>query len=191
MNSPTSSTDTTAKAWTIDPAHSQVEFSVPHMMISNVKGSFEALEGTIHLNEDEFTASSVGVTIEAGSITTRNEDRDNHLRSGDFFDVESHPHLRFSSDRVEGTPESFRITGSLTVRGNTRTVTLEGEELGRGTDPWGNPRVGFRASTEISREEFGLTWNQALETGGVLVGDKVKISLEVQAIPASDESGEG
>jgi polyisoprenoid-binding protein YceI len=188
MTTTTAQTDTGITTWTLDPAHSEVEFKVRHMMISNVRGSFNELEGTIHLDESDFGASSVDVALEAASIDTGNEDRDNHLRSADFFDVENHPNLRFTSKRVEGTPDDFRILGSLTIRGETREVELKGEELGRGTDPWGNPRVGFRAATKISRQDFGLTWNQALETGGVLVGDEIRISLEVQAIPAGDGS---
>ena len=174
-------------AWALDPVHSQVRFGVRHMMISTVKGSFQELDGTIHLNDDAFNDSAVEVTIDAASIDTGNEDRDGHLKSGDFLVVEEHPELTFRSTSVEGTPEDFRIHGELTIRGTTREVTLQGEELGRGTDPWGNPRVGFEASTSISRKDFGLTWNQTLETGGVLVGDEVKISIEVQAIPAGDE----
>ena len=174
-------------AWTLDPVHSQVRFGARHMMISTVKGSFQDLEGTIHLHEEAFTDSGVEVTIDAASIDTGNEDRDEHLRSGDFLAVEEHPELTFRSTSVEGSPEDFRIHGQLTIRGTTRDVTLKGEELGRGTDPWGNPRVGFEASTSISRKDFGLTWNQTLETGGVLVGDEVKISIEVQAIPAGDD----
>jgi len=173
--------------WTLDPAHSQVQFGVRHMMISTVKGQFTELEGTVHLDEEEFGESSVEVTIVTASIDTGNEDRDGHLKSGDFLAVEEHPELTFRSTSVEGTPDDFRLHGELTIRGTTREVTLKGEELGRGTDPWGNPRVGFEASTKISRKDFGLTWNQTLETGGVLVGDEVKIAIEVQAIPAGDE----
>lgn len=182
-----STTTTTARTWSIDPVHSQVDFGVRHMMISTVRGTFGELEGTIYLDEDDLTNSSVEVSIDAASIDTRNEDRDNHLRSGDFLNVEEHPTLRFESRSVEPAGDGFVVQGDLTIRGVTREVTLEAEELGRGTDPWGNPRVGFRADTRINRKDFGLTWNQALETGGVLVGDEVKISLEVQAIPAGDD----
>ena len=177
--------------WTLDPAHSQVEFGVRHMMISTVKGTFTELQGTLELDEDHIGNSSVEVEIDAASIDTRNEDRDQHLRSGDFFDVENHPSLTFRSTRVEKADDGLRITGDLTIRGETREVTLDAEELGRGTDPWGNPRVAFRAGTKIDRKDFGLTWNQALEAGGVLVGNEVSIELEVQAIPASDGSDEG
>lgn len=177
--------------WTLDPVHSQVEFGVRHMMISTVKGTFTDLRGTLHLDEENAESSSVEVEIAAASIDTRNDDRDQHLRSADFLDAESHPTLRFASTGVEKAGTGLRIAGDLTIRGTTRPVTLEAEELGRGTDPWGNPRVAFRAETRISRKDFGLTWNQALETGGVLVGDEVSIELEVQAIPAGDDSDEG
>lgn len=174
------------ETWTIDPVHSRVEFGVRHMMISTVKGTFSELEGTIHLDGDDLSRSSVEVEIDATSLDTGSEDRDQHLRSADFFHVEKHPTLRFVGRTVEPADDGFLITGDLTIRGETREVTLEAEKLGTGTDPWGNPRVGFRAETSISRKDFGLTWNQALETGGVLVGDNVDISLDVQAIPDSD-----
>lgn len=174
------------RTWTLDPVHSEVGFGVRHMMISTVKGSFTDLEGTIHLDEDDFSQSRVTVSIDASSIGTGSADRDGHLRSEDFLDVENHPSITFESTSIEGTPESFTVHGELTIRGETRTVSLEGEELGRGQDPWGNRRVGFKAGTKVSRKDFGLTWNQALETGGVLVGDEIDISIEVQAIPAGN-----
>lgn len=188
MNTQATATAEKTRTWSIDPVHSQVEFGVRHMMISTVKGHFSGVDGQIRLNEEDFTASAVEVKIDASSIDTRNEDRDQHLRSDDFFNVEKHPHLRFVSRKVEGTPDDFTVNGDLTIRGETREVTLEGEELGRGTDPWDNPRVAFRAQTTINRKDFGLTWNQALEAGGVLVGDKVTISLEIQALAGDDEN---
>jgi polyisoprenoid-binding protein YceI len=184
-------TTRTRQAWTLDTAHSEVGFGVRHMMISTVRGTFTAFEGTIHLDEDAIENSSVEVKIDASSIDTSNEDRDNHLRSEDFFDVENFPTLRFESRKVEEADGGLRVTGDLTIKDVTREVTLEAEELGRGTDPWGNPRVAFKAETTIDRKDFGLTWNQALEAGGVLVGSDVKLSLEVQAIPAADEAAEG
>ncbi|TVR61936.1 MAG: polyisoprenoid-binding protein [Gemmatimonadales bacterium] len=173
--------------WTLDASHSEVEFGVRHMMISTVKGSFSQVEGTIHLKEDDFGSSAVNVDIQVASISTGNADRDGHLKSADFLDVESFPLITFRSTSVEGEPGDFRVQGTLEIRGESRAVVLQGRELGRGTDPWGNPRVAFQADTIISRKDFGLTWNQALETGGVLVGDEVRISLEVQAIPASGD----
>lgn len=174
--------------WTIDPAHSQVEFGVRHMMISTVKGYFPGISGTIRLNEENPSASSVEVELDAASVDTRNADRDGHLRSGDFFDVEKYPSLTFRSTLVERSGDDLTVVGDLTIRGVTRSVTLKAEELGRGVDPWGNPRVGFQARTTISRKDFGLTWNQTLEAGGVLVGDDIRISIEVQAVPATEES---
>jgi polyisoprenoid-binding protein YceI len=184
----THTVDTQRQTWTLDPAHSEVEFGVRYMMISTVKGHFTGVEGTIHLDEQDISDSSVDVTIDTRSIDTRNADRDAHLRSEDFFDVEHYPTIRFRSREIVAGGDGFRVKGDLTIRDVTREVVLDAEELGRGTDPWGNPRVAFRADTRISREEFGLTWNQALETGGVLVGDEIRLALEVQAIPAADES---
>ena len=172
--------------WTIDPSHSLVEFTARHMMITRVKGRFSGVSGTVVTNEAEPSKSSVNVEIEAASIDTREEKRDGHLRSGDFLDVEKFPHLTFRSTRIEGNPksagDSFTLVGDLTIRGTTREVTLDATFDGSGTDPWGGTRASFSAETKIDRREFGLTWNQALETGGVLVGNEVKISLEVQAV---------
>ena len=173
--------------WNLDPAHSQVEFGVRHMMISTVKGSFDELEGEVELNGDDFAQSRVSVEIDASSIDTGNEDRDQHLRSEDFLDVDEFPALSFRSTKVEGTEDSFRLPGDLTIRGETREVVLKGKLLGGGTDPWGNERLAFRAQTTVNRKDFGLTWNQALEAGGVLVGDEVEITLEVQAVEAQEE----
>jgi polyisoprenoid-binding protein YceI len=171
--------------WQIDPSHSQVEFSVRHLMISNVRGYFTGISGQIRLDEGEIWKSAVEVEIDASSIDTRNKDRDAHLRSGDFFDVEKFPTLTFRSTEVERQGDELEITGELTIRGETRPVVLRTEELGSGTDPWGNERVAFRGETKVNRKDFGLTWNQALETGGVLVGDEVRIVVEVQAVRAA------
>lgn len=172
--------------WTLDPTHSQVEFSVKHMMFTTVRGRFPAVEGTVELDEDNPNASSVRVDIEAASIDTQSEDRDEHLRSGDFLDVESHPKLTFRSKEIRGLVvepgADFEIVGDLTIRGVTKEVTLDARFEGTGTDPWGGTRAGFSASTKIDRRDFELTWNQALETGGVLVGHDVKIELQVQAV---------
>ncbi len=172
--------------WTIDPSHSLVEFTARHMMITRVKGRFSGVSGTVVTNDADPSKSSVNVEIDAASIDTREEKRDGHLRSGDFLDVENHPHLTFRSTRIEGNPksvgDSFTVVGDLTIRGTTREVTLDATFDGSGTDPWGGTRASFSAETKVDRREFGLTWNQALETGGVLVGNEVKISLEVQAV---------
>lgn len=176
------------QTWTIDPDHTLVEFSARHMMIAKVKGRFADVEGTVEIDPDVPQNSTVEVEIDAASIDTRQEDRDAHLRSGDFLDVESHPTIRFESTRVEGDPTSagdeFTVVGDLTIRGETREVTLDATFEGHGSDPWGNERAGFSASTSIDRREFGLTWNQALETGGVLVGHEISISLEVELVAA-------
>lgn len=172
--------------WTIDASHSLVEFTARHMMITRVKGRFSGVSGTVVTNDADPSKSSVNVEIDAASIDTREEKRDGHLRSGDFLDVENHPHLTFRSTRIEGNPksagDSFTVVGDLTIRGTTREVTLDATFDGSGTDPWGGTRASFSAETKIDRREFGLTWNQALETGGVLVGNEVKITLEVQAV---------
>ena len=172
-------------SWQIDPEHTVVEFAVKHMMISTVKGRFGGVSGTIELDDDDVSRSSVAVDIDAASVDTRVEQRDAHLRSADFFDVENHPTITFRSRRVERTDDDgLRVIGDLTIRDVTREVVLDATELGRAKDPWGGERAGFEARTTISRDEFGLTWNTALEAGGVLVGPTVKISLEVQAVKA-------
>ena len=186
MSESTSTIASQSTTWHIDPAHSQVEFGVRHMMISTVKGFFTGVEGVIHLDERNLSAAGVEVTIDASSVDTRNEDRDNHLRSGDFLNVETHPTITFRSRSVKGTLDALQVIGDLAIRGETREIAFQAERQGGGTDPWGNQRLGFRGETEISRKEFGLTWNQALETGGVLVGDEVRIVLEIQAILSSD-----
>ena len=174
-----------ATNWMIDPAHTQVEFGVKHMMFTTVRGQFAAFEGSVDYDATNPAASGVSVTIDASSIDTGVEDRDAHLRSGDFFDVEQFPQITFRSTAVEGSLEqggSFRIIGDLTIRGETREVALDASFDGTGTDPWGGTRAGFTAKTKIDRRDFGLTWNQALETGGVLVGHDITISLQVQAV---------
>lgn len=172
--------------WELDPAHTQVEFAVKHMMFTTVRGRFQALDGTIEVDEENPAAGSVDVEIDASSIDTGVEDRDGHLRSEDFLHVEEHPTITFRSTRVEGAPsepgDEFRVVGDLTIRGETREVELETVYEGRGTDPWGGERAGFTAVTEIDRREWGLTWNQALETGGILVGHDLRIELSIQAV---------
>jgi polyisoprenoid-binding protein YceI len=171
--------------WQIDPAHTDTGFAVRHMMISTVKGRFADVSGTITLDEADLSGSSVEVEIGVASIDTRQEERDAHLRSADFFDAENHPKITFRSRRVEATGGGdFRVIGDLTIRGVTREVVLEATDEGRATDPWGNEKAGFSARTAIDRQDFGLTWNAALETGGILVGNEIKISLEVQAAKA-------
>lgn len=171
--------------WTIDPSHSTVGFSVRHLMVSKVRGRFGAFTGSIEIGERP-EDSSVEVAIEAASIDTRDERRDAHLRSGDFLDAERHPALAFRSTGLRPTGgRRFHLDGALTIRGVTRPVTLEAELDAVGPDPWGGTRAGFTASTEIDREQWGLTWNQALETGGVLVGKQVRIEIEAQVVRAA------
>lgn len=172
--------------WKLDPAHTSVEFAVKHMMFTTVRGRFTDVEGTITVDEDDPSSSSVEVEIGAASIDTGVEDRDNHLRSGDFLDVENHPKITFRSTRVEGAAlepgGTFRVAGDLEIRGGTHEVTLETMYEGQGQDPWGGTRAGFGAATTVDRRDWGLKWNQALETGGILVGNEVKIELEAQAV---------
>lgn len=170
-----------AGRYDIDPSHSSVSFTVRHLGLSKVKGGFGDFSGTIEVADDP-TASSVEVSIDAASFTTGNDDRDGHVKSGDFLDVETFPHLTFRSTGVRQNGDDWVVDGELTVRDVTRAVALDVEFEGSGQDPWGGTRIAFVASTEIDRDEFGITWNQALETGGVLVGKKVKIELDVQAV---------
>ena len=169
-------------AWKIDPSHTHAEFAVRHLMISTVKGRFADVQGTVYTDESDPARSSVEVAIGVPSIDTREPQRDAHLRSGDFFDAESHPHITFRSTRVEGAGETFKLFGDLTIRGVTREVVLDVTAEGRGVDPWGGERAGFSATTKIKRSDFGLTWNQLLETGGVAVGDDVKISIDAELV---------
>jgi polyisoprenoid-binding protein YceI len=172
-------------AWQIDTAHSAVHFTVRHMMISNVRGEFQKLEGTINFDEEHPENTTVDIRIDASSINTREAQRDAHLRSADFLDVENHPYITFKSTRVERTGDlTAKLYGDLTIRGVTKPVVLDVEHTGIVTNPWGNLSAGFEASTKINRKEWGLTWNQALEAGGVLVGDEIKINIEVELIKA-------
>lgn len=177
----------TTTTWNIDPTHSGVNFSVRHMVISKVRGKFAKYRGELSLDDDDLTKSSIDIAIDAASLDTGVEDRDAHLRSADFFDVEKYPELRYRSTRIDKVDdENFRVTGDLTIRDETREVVLDVEFGGRGKDPWGNERAGFSAKGRIDRKDFGLKWNQALEAGGVLVGDRVDIDIEVEAVKAAD-----
>lgn len=178
--------------WKIDPAHSSVEFAVKHMMFTTVRGRFKGVEGTISIDEENPENSSVEVEIDAASIDTGVEDRDEHLRSADFLDAEDYPTITFRSRRVEGAHaeqgDRFRVIGDLTIRDTTMEVTLETTFEGLGQDPWGGQRAGFHATTEIDRRDWGLRWNQALETGGILVGDDVEVTIDVELIKVADET---
>jgi polyisoprenoid-binding protein YceI len=185
-----SSTTTTSPAdilttWNIDPAHSHVEFSVKHLMISTVRGRFGIVRGTIQSDDADPAKGQAEIEIDVDSIDTRESRRDAHLRSADFFDVEKFPKITFRSTRLTDVKgDRFRLVGDLTIHGVTREVALDVTSEGRARDPWGGERAGFSATTKIKRSDFGLTWNQALETGGVVVGDDVKISLDVEIVKA-------
>lgn len=173
----------TAGTWTIDPIHSEVGFSVRHLMVSKIKGVFEKFEGAITVAEDPLV-SSVQVTIDVTSINTREENRDNHLRSADFFKADEHPSITFSSTSVTAKGNDYAVTGDLTIKGTTKPVTLDLEFNGVNGDPWGGTRAGFTATTEINRSDFGIDISMPLDGGGVVVGEKVKITLEVEAVLA-------
>ncbi|MQA91625.1 MAG: polyisoprenoid-binding protein [Gemmatimonas sp.] len=175
--------------WQLDPAHTLIEFSAKHMMITTVKGRLADVKGTIWVDETDPSGSRVEVEMGAASADTRVQDRDDHLRSADFLDVETYPTITFRSTRIEGAHaeagDSFRVIGGLTIRGTTREIVVDATFEGTGKDPWGGERASFSGTTKIDRRDFGLTWNQALETGGVLVSNELRISLEVQAVKGS------
>ncbi|HEY2434479.1 MAG TPA: YceI family protein [Vicinamibacterales bacterium] len=169
--------------WKIDPAHSHVEFAVKHLMISTVRGRFAGVEGTVRLDDSTPAAAGVDVTIDVASIDTREPRRDEHLRSSDFFDAERFPRITFSAQRIaDRHAETFKLPGDLTIHGVTRPIVLDVVGAGSVKDPWGGERRGFSATAAVRRSDFGLTWNQALEAGGVLVGDEVKILLELELL---------
>lgn len=172
-----------SSTWDIDPAHTLAEFSVKHMMITTVRGRFGAVSGTVELDEARPEKSKVEVEIDAQSIDTREEKRDGHLRSADFLEVEKHPKITFRSTRVTAKGEDrFEVEGDLTIRGVTKPTVLDVKREGSAKSPWGQEVMGFTADTKLDRREYGLQWNQALETGGVLVGNEVKVHLEVELI---------
>lgn len=171
--------------WKVDASHTSVGFSVKHMMVSKVRGRFTGVEGTIEGDPADLTNAQINFTIDASTIHTNSDDRDNHLRSADFFEVEKYPNITFKSTKIVKTDDDeYDIIGDMTIKDVTKEVTFEAEYNGSGKNPWGVDVVAFEADTKISRKDFGLTWNQALEAGGVLVGDEIKIDLEVQANPA-------
>jgi polyisoprenoid-binding protein YceI len=170
----------------IDAKHTSVEFVARHLMITKVRGRFDDVEGTITV-ADAVEDSSVEVTIGAGSVRTGEDQRDAHLRSGDFFDVETHPHWTFVSTAVEQAGDDWKVTGDLTISGVSKPVVLDVEFQGANVTPWGTTALGFSASTEIDREDWGLTYNQVLETGGVMVGKKIRIELDVEAVARPQE----
>lgn len=172
--------------YNLDPSHSEIGFSVKHLMVTNVKGRFHTFDAQVELDEQDLTNSKLSVSIDTASIDTRNEQRDGHLRSADFFDAENHPKVTFESRRIEraAADDMYKVIGDLTIRGVKREITLDAEETGRGKDPWGGSRIGFELRGKLNREEFGLKWNQALETGGVLVATDVKLVIDIEVVKA-------
>ncbi len=178
----TTATQQQTSVYSLDRAHTTIEFVVRHLMITKVRGRFTNFDGRIEVAPGSDLPQAIAARIEAASLDTREEQRDAHLRSADFFDVENYPELTFESTRIQGTPDEFTIHGNLTIHGVTREVALTATFEGRTSDPWGGTRVGYAAHTTVNRKDFGLTWNAALETGGVVVGDEVRIELNVEAI---------
>src|SRR3954471_19140233 len=169
--------------YTIDPAHSEINFKIRHLMITNVTGSFTKFEGTLESSKDDFSDAQIHFEADTDSVTTHNEQRDAHLRSAEFFDAEQFPKLTFDSTSIEKKGEDqYKLNGNLTMHGITKPVTLNAEFLGVNKDPWGQTKVGFEITGKLERKEFGLTWNAALEGGGVLVSDDVKLQINVQLI---------
>lgn len=170
-------------AWQIDPAHSEINFTVRHMMIANVRGRFEDFTGKVEFDPENPENTQVEVHVDASSINTREEKRDGHLRSPDFLDADSYPTIEFKSKGVEVlSDDRARLVGDLTIRGKTREIVLDVKYAGMAKSPWGTTSAGFSASTTINRKNWDLTWNQALETGGVLVGDEIKIDVELEIV---------
>lgn len=171
--------------WTLDPTHSELQFKVKHLMITTVTGTLKSFSAELISEGDDFTDAEISFTGEIGSIDTGNNDRDNHLKSADFFDAGTHPTINFTSTDVEKDGDDFIVTGNLTIKGETKTVKLTAEFGGIATDPWGNTKAGFTLSGKINRSEFGLTWNAALETGGVMVSEEVRILGELQFVKSA------
>jgi polyisoprenoid-binding protein YceI len=183
MSTTATTTTTGTTTWAIDPAHTHVEFAVKHLMISTVRGRFAGVSGTVITNDADPAKGIAEIEIDAASIDTREAQRDAHLKSPDFFDVGAHPKLIFKSKRVADMKgDAFKLIGDLTIHGVTREVALDVTSGGRGKDPWGGERAAFSGHTTIKRSDYGLTWNQALEAGGFLVGDDVKITLDVELV---------
>lgn len=169
--------------WTVDPTHSEVGFKVKHMMFTNVSGKFNDFSVNVENENDDFSTSSIVFTAAIASIDTNNSDRDNHLKSADFFDAETYPSMNFQSKSIEKVDENnFKVLGDLTIRDTTKPVEFAVEYSGLMKDPWGNVKSGLSVEGKINRKEFGLTWNAALETGGVLVGEDIKLSAEIQLV---------
>ena len=182
FDAPTTAIDDVTGDYTIDASHTRLGFVARHAMVTKVRGQFGTFEGTAHIDTANPADSKVDLTIDVSSVDTRSADRDGHLKSGDFFDVEQFPNMTFTSTTVERDGAEWTVTGDLTIKDVTRPVTIDFEETGSARDPFGNLRVGFEGETTINRKDFGLTWNAALETGGVLVSEKIKLEFDVSAI---------
>jgi len=183
LTAPTSLTGT----YTVDPTHSRIGFVARHAMVTKVRGSFNEFAGTGHFDAQRPSRSHLQLRIQASSIDTRNADRDGHLRSNDFFDMETYPEISFASTAVEQLdPENYRVTGDLTIKGVTKPVTVDFEYTGSATDPFGNQRIGLEGKTTVNRKDWGVNWNAALEAGGVLVSEKITLEFEVSAIRTAD-----
>jgi polyisoprenoid-binding protein YceI len=182
FDAPTTAIDDITGDYTIDPSHSTVGFVARHAMVTKVRGQFNGFEGTAHVDVTNPAASRVDLTIDVATVDTRSADRDGHLKSGDFFDVETYPTIRFVSTDVKRSGSVWTVTGDLTIKDVTKSVSVDFEETGSAQDPFGNVRVGFEGETTINRKDWGLTWNAALETGGVLVSEKIKLEFDVSAI---------
>ena len=172
--------------YTLDPTHSRLGFSTRHAMVTTVRGQFKEFAGEAVVDTADPAASKVDVTIQAASVDTGVADRDGHLRSADFFDVENHPEISFVSTGVERDGDDWAVTGELTIKDVTKPITIDFESTGSAKDPFGNLRIGFEGKAVLSRKDWGLTWNAALETGGVLVGEKIKIELEIEALRTAE-----
>lgn len=186
MSTTDTTTPTATGTYTIDPSHSRIGFVARHAMVTKVRGSFNEFEGSGYFDADHPAKSHLELTVQAASIDTRNADRDGHLRSNDFFDMENHPTIEFRSSAVEVVDDTtYRVTGDLTIKGITRPVTFDLEYTGTAVDPFGNTRLGLEGSVVVNRKDWGLTWNAALETGGVLVSDKIKLEFDISAIKSA------
>lgn len=182
----TTATQSQLATYRLEPSHSSVEFAVKHMLIATTKGRFHDYDVVAQVDETDFRNSSATVTIKAASVDTRTPDRDAHLRSADFFDVDNHPEIVFVSRRIEQHKGDWRITGDLTVRGVTREIVLDAEASGPVTDPWGGSRIGISATGKVNRKDFGIQWNAALDNGGFVLADDVKLSIEVELLKAAE-----
>jgi polyisoprenoid-binding protein YceI len=185
FDAPTTLVDDLTGDYTIDPHHTRLGFTTRHAMVTKVRGQFSTFEGTAHVDTANPSASSVTLTIDVSSVSTGSADRDGHLVSPDFFDVATHPQMTFTSTGVTRDGSTWSITGDLVIKGTSKSVTIDFEETGSARDPFGNVRVGFEGETTINRKDWGLTWNAALETGGVLVSEKIKLEFDISAIKSA------